>query len=48
MFSIFEYRSGFNSCVKVDEILWSNKNDSSLSKLALFKAMVLEGLLTLL
>ena len=48
MFSIFEEGSRFNSCVNVDEVLWSNKNDSSLSKLASFKTMVLEGLPTLL
>ena len=48
MFSIFVEGSRFNSCVNVDEVLWSNKNDSSLSKLASFKTMVLEGLPTLL
>ena len=37
MFSIFVEGSRFNSCVNVDEVLWSNKNDSSLSKLASFK-----------
>ena len=47
MFSIFE-GSRFNSCVNVDKVLLSNKNDSSLSRLASFKRMVLEGLLTLL
>ena len=48
MFSIFVEGSRFNSCVNVDEVLWSNKNDSSLSRLVSFKTMVLEGLLTLL
>ena len=48
MLSIFEEGSRSNSCVNVDEALWSNKNDSSLSKLASFKTMVLERLLTVL
>ena len=40
MFSIFEWGSRFNSCVNVDEELWSNKNDSSLSKIKSFKTMI--------
>ena len=42
MFSIFE-GSRFNSCVNVDKVLWSNKNDSSLSRLASFKRLSFLG-----
>ena len=48
MFSIFKWGPIFNSCVNVNEVLWSNKNNSSLLKLGSFKTMVLKGLLTLL
>ena len=49
MFSLFQYKSRFNSCVKVDEVPWFKKSDSSFSKsVSVKKLIVLEGWLSLL